>query len=130
MEEESITGVEITPLVAVGLVLVMIFMVTAPLLTQPVVQIVLPKATTGEPDERENVTITISRDGLWAVNENECAFEKVPYLLRQKIEKSRDKYVIIRADQQALHKWLLQAMSISKKCGARTVTIAVKQKQK
>ncbi len=30
-EEDSITGVEITPLVGVALVLVMIFMVTAPL---------------------------------------------------------------------------------------------------
>lgn len=129
-EEETITGVEITPLVAVALVLVIVFMVTAPILRQPTMQVILPRATTGEDEEKENTTITISRDGLWAINENECAFEEVRFFLRQGIGKTRDKFVVIRADQQALHKWLLAAMSISKECGARAVTIAVEQKRK
>lgn len=129
-EDETISEIEITPLVAVSLVLVMVFMVTAPLFMQPVMKVVLPKATTGKAEERENITISISKDGLWAINENEYAFEKIPFFLRQKIEKTRDKFVIIRADEQAIHKWLLQAMSISKECGAKTVTIAVKQKRK
>jgi len=130
VEEETITTLEITPLVAVALVLVIIFMVTAPLFLQPAMKIILPKAITGEAEERENVTISISQYGKWAVNEEELPFENVHLLLSRKIEKTRDKYVIIRADQQALHKWLLEAMSISKECGARTVSIKVERKQK
>lgn len=130
VEEENITTLEITPLVAIALVLVIIFMVTAPLFLQPAMKIILPKAITGEAEERENVTISISQYGKWAVNEEEIPFENVHQLLRRKIEKTRDKYVIIRADQQALHKWLLEAMSISKECGARTVSIKVERKQK
>lgn len=130
IEEESFTGIEITPLVGVALVLVIVFMVTAPLFVHPVMQIALPKAITGEAEEKENVTITISKDGLWAINENEISLEEIPFLLSQKIEDSRDKFVIIRADQQALHKWLLKAMSISKECGAKEVSIAVEQKER
>lgn len=130
VEEENITTLEITPLVAVALVLVIIFMVTAPLFLQPAMKIILPKAITGEAEERENVTISISQYGKWAVNEEELPFENVHQLLRKKIDITRDKYVIIRADQQALHKWLLEAMSISKECGARTVSIKVERKQK
>lgn len=130
VEEETITTLEITPLVAVALVLVIIFMVTAPLFLQPAMKIILPKAITGEAEERENVTISISQYGKWAVNEEELPFENVHLLLSRKIEETRDKYVIIRADQQALHKWLLEAMSISKECGARTVSIKVERKQK
>lgn len=130
IEEESFTGIDITPLVGVALVLVIVFMVTAPLFVQPVMQIALPKAITGEAEEKENVTITISKDGLWAINENEISLEEIPFLLSQKIEDSRDKFVIIRADQQALHKWLLKAMSISKECGAQEVSIAVEQKER
>lgn len=130
VEEETITTLEITPLVAVALVLVIIFMVTAPLFLQPAMKIILPKAITGEAEERENVTISISQYGKWAVNEEEIPFENVHLLLSRKIEETRDKYVIIRADQQALHKWLLEAMSISKECGARTVSIKVERKQK
>lgn len=130
VEEETITTLEITPLVAVALVLVIIFMVTAPLFLQPAMKIILPKAITGEAEERENVTISISQYGKWAVNEEELPFENVHLLLSRKIEETRDKYVIIRADQQALHKWLLEAISISKECGARTVSIKVERKQK
>jgi len=130
VEEENITTLEITPLVAVALVLVIIFMVTAPLFLQPAMKIILPKAITGEAEERENVTISISQYGKWAVNEEEIPFENVHQLLRKKIDITRDKYVLIRADQQALHKWLLEAMSISKECGARTVSIKVERKQK
>lgn len=130
IEEESFTGIEITPLVGVALVLVIVFMVTTPLFVQPVMQIALPKAITGEAEEKENTTITISKDGLWAINENEISLEEIPFLLSQKIEDSRDKFVIIRADQQALHKWLLKAMSISKECGAKEVSIAVEQKKR
>jgi len=129
-EEETITALEITPLVAIALVLVIIFMVTAPLFLQPKMKIILPKAITGEAEERENVTISISQYGKWAVNEEEIPFENVHLLLSRKIEETRDKYVIIRADQQTLHKWLLEAMSISKECGARVVSIKVERKQK
>lgn len=129
-EEETVTEIVITPLVDVALVLVIIFMVTAPILTQPMMEIVLPKATTGEEEEKENTTITISKDGLWAINENKYTLEEIPFFLREKIEKSRDKYVVIRADQESLHKWLLKALSISKESGASTITIAVEQKRK
>ena len=128
--DESISELEITPLVAVSLVLVIVFMVTAPLFLQPAMKITLPKAYTGEAEERENVTVSISQHGKWAVNEEELPFEDVHVPLRKKIEQTRDKYVVIRADQGALHKWLLQAMSLSKECGAETVSIKVKRKQK
>jgi len=78
----------------------------------------------------ENVTISISQYGKWAINEEEIPLENVHQLLRKKIDITRDRYVIIRADQQALHKWLLEAMSISKECGAKTVSIKVERKQK
>lgn len=129
-EEDSITGVDITPLVGVSLVLVMIFMVTTPLFMLPVMDIVLPRAITGEAEEKENTALTISKDGLWAINENEYPMDEIEYHLRNKIDQSRDKYVIIRADQEALHKWLLKAMSISKKCGAKEISIAVEQKER
>ena len=56
----------LTPLVDVGLVLVIIFMVTAPLFEQPSLDVKLPKATTEEGKEQENVTVTITADGRMA----------------------------------------------------------------
>lgn len=128
-DEGTITELEITPLVAVALVMVIVFMVTAPLFVQPGLEIELPKATTSEDKERENTTITITQDGQWAVNETISPFEELPYLLSVKLEESRDKYVIIRADQETLHKYLIDAMSVSKNSGAKAISIAVEKKK-
>ncbi|MBN1621993.1 MAG: biopolymer transporter ExbD [Endomicrobiales bacterium] len=128
--DSTITELEITPLVAIALVLVMVFMITAPLFVEPELNVEIPKAYTGEDEERENITISITSDGAWAVNDLILSFNEVSYALQQKLKKSSEKYVIIRADQQALNKWLLDAMQICKQSGAKTVSIAVKQKQR
>ncbi len=127
-ENDAITELEITPLVSVALVMVIVFMVTAPLFMQPLMDIKLPTAIAGEDHERENVTISITESGTWVINEQTVRADHVQPLLTEKIKKTRDKYVIVRADKEATHEWLTYAIGISKKCGAKTVSIAVKRK--
>ena len=43
--DDAIVGINVTPLVDVCLVLVIIFMVTAPLMSDPVIKVTLPQAT-------------------------------------------------------------------------------------
>jgi biopolymer transport protein ExbD len=128
-EDESISGVNITPLVDVCLVLVIIFMVTTPLLTQPLMKIILPKAHTLEGEEKENVTISISKEGDFAVNEKELNKEEILEYLKEKLVKNRYKFVIIRADQEASYENMMFAMEIAKKAGAKKLTIATEQKR-
>ncbi len=127
---EGITGINITPLVDVCLVLVIIFMVTAPLLLQPTLSVELPKATTAEGKERQNVTITITKDGQWALNQESMPFEGVKAGLRDAIASSPDRYVIIRADKEALNGLALQALKIAKDAGAKAIAIATEQKKR
>ncbi|MFH1824195.1 MAG: biopolymer transporter ExbD [Candidatus Firestonebacteria bacterium] len=130
-EEEIITGINVTPLVDVCLVLVIIFMVTAPLMIQPILKVILPKATTLEGEEKENITITISEKNEWALNEETLpSKEVVAERLLTKIKGSKDRFVIIRADQNALYGTIEEAMSISKKAGAKKITIATEQKRR
>ncbi|MCB4791443.1 MAG: biopolymer transporter ExbD [Elusimicrobia bacterium] len=126
--EEPVTELIITPLVDISLVLVIIFMITAPTFLQPSLEITLPKATTGEDKERENVTVAITKDGVWAVNEYIIPFDQVRTLLEAKINETKNKYVIVRVDQDALHKYLIDAMSLCKESGAKNISIAVKPK--
>ena len=60
--EELMTGINVAPLVDVCLVLVIIFMVTAPLLSDPAIKVNLPKAKTQEGEEKDKITVTISTD--------------------------------------------------------------------
>ena len=125
-----ITGINITPLVDVCLVLVIIFMVTAPLFMQPILQVEVPKAVTAQGKEKDNITITITKDGRWALNEKEMVLGEMEVALPGKVAGSRDRYVIIRADQAAPYGLALEALRMARKAGARDYAIATEQKER
>jgi len=127
-DQSAITGINITPLVDVCLVLVIIFMVTAPLLTQPALPVNLPKAHTDEGKERKNTTITVTKDGRWALNESEIQFDKLGSALRWKMRETGDRYVIVRADRETNYRYVLDAMRIAREAGAKDFSIATEQK--
>ena len=125
-----ITGINITPLVDVCLVLVIIFMVTAPLLMQPILPVELPKAKTAEGKETDNVTITITKDGRWALNADPMEQAKLEALLSRKVAESRGRYVIIRADRGTRYAYALEALRMARKAGAKDYAIATEQKER
>ena len=123
-QDDIVTGINVTPLVDVGLVLVIIFMVTAPLFEQPTLQVTLPKTHTEEGEERENITVTIAADGKMAVNEQEVTADRFEAVLKSKLARSTEKNVVLRADQDALHGSLLEALRAAKELGAKSISIA------
>ena len=128
-DDAAITGVNVTPLVDVCLVLVIIFMVTAPMFSDPPIKVSLPKATTKEGHEADNVVVTLAQDGGMAVSDTLVKnIQEFSIAIRNRLAMSDDKYVIIRADAQATHGQLTQLMAESKKAGARSMTIATEQK--
>ncbi len=129
-KKDLITKVNVLPLVDVCLVLVIVFMVTAPLMMQPVMEVKLPKAVTAEGEEKENITITIALDGKIAVNEKNVTWEKLSAELTERIKRNQDKFVIIRADENASHGEMLKAMRIARDAGAKKLTVATEQKTK
>ena len=128
-QEEAITGINVTPLVDVCLVLVIIFMVTAPMMVQPILKVTLPKATTLEGEEKENITITLGEKGEWCLNEEVLTKEAVAEKLLEKIKKNKDKFVIIRADQNANYGLVVEAMHMAKTAGSKKITLATEQKR-
>ena len=128
--DDIVTGINVTPLVDVGLVLVIIFMVTAPLFEQPTLNVNLPQSHTKEGEEKENITITITPDGKFAVNESEVKREDLESTLKHKISKSGEKHMILRADKESFHGDLLFVMKIGKELGAKSMAIATEPKDK
>jgi biopolymer transport protein ExbD len=127
--DEPITEINVTPLVDVSLVLVIIFMVTAPLFSQPVMDVKLPIAITDEGKESENVTITINPDDKIAVNAKEVTEDELKGELKLKIAESKDKVVIIRADKMTDHGIVIKVLDEAKELGARTLLFATEHKK-
>ena len=81
-KKEPMSEINVTPFVDVMLVLLIIFMVTAPLLTVGV-QVDLPESAADSlPDDQEPLTITINSKGEIFIQEHQVTFKKVvPKLL-------------------------------------------------
>jgi len=126
--DEPITDINITPLVDVCLVLVIIFMVTAPLFSDPPIKVDLPSAHTREGEESDKTTVTLSKDGEYALDAKK--FSDVKLLgeaLKAALQQKESKAVILRADKEALHGHLTDLMARSKDAGAVSLTIATEQ---
>ncbi len=127
--DEPITAINVTPLVDVCLVLVIIFMVTAPLFSQPIMQVELPKAITDEGESSENITITIDEDENLAVDAKEVTLEELKPELTLKLQQSSEKFVIIRADKLTNHGIVLKALDLAKELGANKMVFATEHKK-
>ena len=89
---EPMSEINVTPFVDVMLVLLIIFMVTAPLLTVGV-QVDLPESSADSlPEEQEPLTLTINAKGEIFIQESKVDYEKiVAKILRfQKIEQIQE----------------------------------------
>ena len=127
-DEEPITDINITPLVDVCLVLVIIFMVTAPMLSDPAIKVDLPKAHTQEGEEKDKITLTLGKDGDYALDyEKFTDVKKLEDALKVKLAQSDSKLIILRADKEALHGQLTDPMARAKDAGALSMTIATEQ---
>lgn len=60
--DEEITGINVTPLVDIMLVLLIIFMVTANYIANQTIQVKLPQAETAQPLEKETVSLNFTVD--------------------------------------------------------------------
>ncbi len=67
--DDGIFEINITPLVDVCLVLVIIFMVTAPMFSEPAIKVDLPTANTQEGEEKDKIILTLSKEGHYAVDQ-------------------------------------------------------------
>ena len=130
VEDAPITDINITPLVDVCLVLVIIFMVTAPMMSDPAIKVELPKAHTREGEEKDKITLTLSKEGDYALDYQKFSDVKVlEAKLKEKLLESESKMVILRADKDALHGRLTDLMARAKDAGAQSMTIATEQEK-
>ena len=75
--KEPMSEINVTPFVDVMLVLLIIFMVTAPLLTVGV-QVDLPESAADSlPDDQEPLTLTINSKGEVFIQEHQVSFNKI-----------------------------------------------------
>jgi biopolymer transport protein TolR len=112
----SLSEINVTPFVDVMLVLLVIFMVTAPMI-QSGISVNLPQAETKSTPAELGLTLTITKDKYIHV-ENSVINQ---FLLEQKLKEyfygKEKKIVFIRADESLPYGFIMRILDISKKAG-------------
>ena len=119
----AFSEINVTPFVDVMLVLLIIFMVAAPMLQQGI-QVDLPKTTT-QPlrMDTEPLVLTVKKDGTYLLARQEIPLAELQAKLEAIFEGLDEKDIIVRADTDAPYGTVVKAMSAARLAGARSVGI-------
>jgi biopolymer transport protein TolR len=113
----AITEINVTPLVDVMLVLLIIFMVTAPML-QTGVDVNLPQAKAQTiPDDEGKLILTITKDKRVFLGKLQIAWDDVEKMLKSNAKLNADKELYLHADKALLYGDVVQVMAAVKQAG-------------
>ena len=119
----ALSEINVTPLVDVMLVLLIIFMVSAPLLTSGV-EIELPKTEAAAmEDQNEPLTVSIREDGTLFVQEDATPFSGLGPRLRAMAGDDAKRPIYVRADGRASYAVVAQVMAALSTSGFTSINL-------
>ena len=128
-EQETMSEINVTPLVDVMLVLVIILLVTAPLLTQSV-HVSLPKTVATTPDVKDQ-PLQLGIDAQGKVTLNKTPYDDLTALettLKEALAKNSQVAVHLYADQSVVYQKVAQVMASVQHAGiAKLAFVSVEQ---
>ena len=119
----ALSEINVTPLVDVMLVLLIIFMVSAPLLTVGV-PLELPKTeASAVQDQQQPITVSGRADGRIFINQTETPFGGLSATLRQMAGDAYAKPIYVRADGHAAYATVAQVMAALSESGFSSIDL-------
>lgn len=116
----SLSEINVTPLVDVMLVLLIIFMVTAPMLKMGI-GVQLPQAETQSAPAEEGLTLTITPDRFIHMEGQPVNINLLETRLQQQFFNKERKVVFIQADESLNYGYVIRVMDIAKRAGVQTI---------
>ena len=126
----TMSQINVTPLVDVMLVLLVIFMVTAPMMQQGV-QVNLPKAETKAlPSQEESVIVSMERSGRILINSSEIPAGDLRAKLSDMFANRTKKEVYLKADKDVPYGEVVKTMADIKGAGIERLGMVTEPSQR
>ena len=102
-DDYEITGINVTPLVDIMLVLLVIFMVTATYIVKEAIAIELPRAATAGERPAQTLLLVVTKDGKTYLDGAPLELAALARKIRESPDKKEEMQAVIAADREALH---------------------------
>jgi biopolymer transport protein TolR len=112
--DEEITGINVTPLVDIVLVLLIIFMVTANFIVRETVEVDLPRAANGGETVQGLVNVVLDREGKLFFDGAEVSEADLSVKVAEQVAKDKDTRAIISADQSIPYGRVMKLIDVVK----------------
>jgi biopolymer transport protein ExbD len=124
-DEDAITGINVTPLVDITLVLLIIFMVTTSYIVKAAIEVDLPKAATGNEIQPTTLSITLTKQGDLYLNERPTSAEALATHVRTELNGNPDLQALISADTELPYGRVVWLIDLIKQAGVRRYALNV-----
>jgi biopolymer transport protein TolR len=127
VEEDAITGINVTPLVDITLVLLIIFMVTARFISEPSLGVNLPKASASASAKQEvnRVYLTLNTQRKIFLNNSPVTEQELAGRIQQLLKEKPGLSLVLRADKDVSHGDVMRVLDIVREQGVTQFGIAV-----
>jgi biopolymer transport protein TolR len=124
-EDDLFSGINVTPLVDVVLVLLIIFMITAPVIYQSAIKVQLPKAKTGEQSGKGPLQFSLSKEGTISWGQNRMDWATLKARLSKLGEEVKTETAVITADEASPHGTVIKLMDTLREFGLTHFALSV-----
>jgi biopolymer transport protein ExbD len=130
-EEELLSAPNVTPLVDISLTLVIIFMITCPLIMQAGIKVLESKTgiQEGRHGIEENVRVDLKRNNEILINGEKVEWKDLDEALRRWINRSKDRMVVLSADNENKVGQVVRILDIAKQSGSLKLAILKKTRR-
>jgi biopolymer transport protein ExbD len=126
--DDVISDINVVPLVDIILVVLIIFMVTAPMFVKPTINVNLPKAASGDQTIPSKLNIALTADGRINMNGSFVEEETVRTTAAEEVAKNPDVQAIISADKDVPHGKVVGILDTVKGVGVKKFAISIEKK--
>ena len=123
--DDEITGINVSPLVDITLVLLIIFMVTATYVVKEAIAVDLPRAASGGETVGPTLALALDREGKLFLDGAPATPEAARAAVRAAVARSAEARAIISADRAVSHGRVVEVIDLVKREGLTRFAIDV-----
>lgn len=127
-DDDVLAEINVVPLVDIILVVLIIFMVTAPMIMKPSINVNLPKAASGDATIPTKLNITITNDGKLNLDGKTVEDSEVQSAALTEVQKNPEIQAIIAADKDVPHGRVVAVLDLVKTAGVKKFAISIDKK--
>lgn len=129
-EDSTFSSINVTPFVDVVLVLLVIFMITAPVLVKDIIDIKLPKTESGDGKILQTLGVAVNRDGNILLNGVLTDDAGLRSAAEQAFKENAQVQAIISADVEVPYGRVVKVIDLLKTSGIEKFAVQIERQQK